>query len=61
MGAGTSNHPFDSTNTTLPPYAVKAIANRLDEHADRLFDDEDEATINFLDLEDDAKGRSRHD
>ncbi|KAI4182603.1 MAG: hypothetical protein L6R41_005876 [Letrouitia leprolyta] len=59
MGAGTSNHPFDSTNTTLPPYAVKAIANRLDEHADRLFDDEDEATINFLDLEDDAKDQHR--
>ncbi|KAL8934994.1 MAG: hypothetical protein Q9211_004939 [Gyalolechia sp. 1 TL-2023] len=52
----THNWPNDQSDLTVAPYLRQAIGQRLKEHADRLFANEAEATVDLLDLEDGADG-----
>ena len=49
------NYPRNS-DRTLTPYALDAIRHQLDTQASRLFTDEDQAALDFLDLGNGAEG-----
>ena len=49
------NYPRNS-DRTLTPYALDAIRHQLDTQASRLFTEEDQAALDFLDLENGGQG-----
>lgn len=50
------NYPQNVSDPTLTPYALHAIRHQLDSQEPRLFTDETQAAIDFLDLGNNAKG-----
>lgn len=51
-----THYPHNVADSTLAPYVVDAISDRLNKHAPILFADETEAALNFLDLGNSAEG-----
>ncbi len=52
------NYPRNVTDRTLTPHALDAIRHQLDTQAPRLFTDEAQSALDFLDLENGAEGMS---
>lgn len=50
------NYPRNVADRTLAPYALDAISHQLTTQAPRLFTDEAQATLDFLDLGNSAEG-----
>lgn len=50
------NYPRNVPDRTLAPYALDAIRRQLDTQARRLFTNEDQAALDFLDLGNGAEG-----
>ena len=50
------SYPRNVADCTLPPFALDAIRQQLDQQAPRLFADEADAALDFLDLYDSSEG-----
>ena len=50
------NYPRNVADRNLAPYVLDAIRHQLDVQAPRLFTDESQAAVDFLDLESSAQG-----
>lgn len=50
------NYPQNVPDPTLTPYALDAIRHQLDTQTSRLFSDETQAALDFLDLGTSATG-----
>ena len=50
------NYPRNVADSNLPPYALDAIGHQLNAQAPRLFTDESQAALDFLDLGSSAHG-----
>ena len=50
------NYPRSVADRALAPYTLDAIRHQLDAQAPRLFTDEAQAALDFLDLAKDAEG-----
>ena len=52
------NYPRNIIDRTLAPYVLDAIRHQLDTQASRLFSDEAQAALDFLDLGSHGQGMS---
>ena len=50
------NYPRNVADRTLAPYALDALGHQLNAQAPRLFTDEAQAALDFLDLGNSAEG-----
>ena len=53
---GSRLYPRTLVDGVLAPYALERIGHELDKQAPRLFSDEAQAALDFLDLEKTARG-----
>ena len=53
------NYPRNITDRTLAPYVLDAVRHQLDTQAPRLFSDEAQAALDFLDLGSHGQGMSK--
>lgn len=51
-----TTYPRDVADSALAAYTVDAISHRLDTQAHRLFADETQASLDFIDLGNNAEG-----
>ena len=51
-----NDYPRNMSDHTLAPYLSDAIRHRLNTEASRLFSDEDQAALDFLDLGSHSRG-----
>ena len=57
-GDDAQNYPRNINDRTLAPYVLDAIRHQLDTQASRLFSDEAQAALDFLDLGSHGQGMS---